>query len=175
MGYWDITLLIIIAIFTVKGYFKGLIWELLRIAGIILAYLFSHNFYIYFAKFLQFLGFSKEMSKIFGYFILFITIFIGIVVLSYFLKKFFKAIKLGWVDTFGGAAFGFLKSVVILSLILSFLISIIPSNSGLYKTVMQSNVSSKIVAINPFIMQMINKIFGEKGNVPFVNRRELTL
>jgi len=44
MNFWDITFLIILAIFTVKGYFKGLIWEVLRIAGLVIAYLFPISF-----------------------------------------------------------------------------------------------------------------------------------
>lgn len=173
MNFWDITFLIIIAIFTVKGYFKGLIWEVLRIAGLVIAYLFSHQFYGYFEKVLLFFGFSPSMSKLFGYFLLFITIFVAIVVISYMLKKFFRVIKMGWVDRLGGAGFGLLKSTVILSLLLNVVISIVPMTSGFYKTMVNSPVSSKIIALNPYIMTIIDKLSGSKKDIPFINPKKV--
>lgn len=175
LNFWDIFLLLIIAVFTIKGYFRGIIWEVLRLAGIILAYLFSHQFYIYFSKVFSFLGFANNISKPFGYFIMFITIFIAIILLSYSLRRFFKAIKLGWIDSFGGALFGFLKSVIIISLTLSFFISIIPVNSGIYRKIVRSDVSSKILSLNPFIMNVINKFSGENIDSPFINKKEKVL
>ncbi|MCA1927285.1 MAG: CvpA family protein [Calditerrivibrio sp.] len=175
MSFWDIFLLLIIAAFTIKGYFRGIIWEVFRIAGITLAYLFSHQFYKYFSKIFVLLGFSDNISKPFGYFIMFIVIFVAIILLSYSMKRFFKAIKLGWIDSFGGALFGFLKSVIIISLILSFVISIIPVNSAIYRKIVRSDVSSRILSLNPFIMNVINKFSGEYIESPFINRKEKIL
>jgi membrane protein required for colicin V production len=113
------------------------------------------------------------MSKLFGYFLLFITIFVAIVVISYMLKKFFRVIKMGWVDRLGGAGFGLLKSTVILSLLLNVVISIVPMTSGFYKTMVNSPVSSKIIALNPYIMTIIDKLSGNKKDIPFINPKKV--
>ncbi|MCX8084880.1 MAG: CvpA family protein [Calditerrivibrio sp.] len=163
---WDIFFLLIIAVFTIKGYLRGLIWEILRILGIIIAYLFSHQINPVSQKILIFFGFSEHMAKVFGFVLTFIIIFIVIIFISYILKKFFKAIKIGWIDSLGGAFFGFLKSVVIMSVLLSFLVSITP-RSEFSKQLMLSPISSKIISINPYIYDIINKISGNRFSNPF--------
>lgn len=169
---WDTFFLVILLVFTIKGYLRGLIWEIFRILGIIFAYLFSHQINPFSMKVLEFFGFSPSMAKLFGFVFTFLIIFVVVIAASYLTKKFFRAIKLGWIDKGGGAFFGFLKSAVIMSILLSFVVSITP-NSSFSKHLLNSPVSSKIIAMNPYIYEMLNKISGNRFSNPFQTNKKI--
>lgn len=169
---WDIFFLIILIVFTIKGYLRGLIWEVYRILGIIFAYLFSHQINPISKNILIFFGFSESMAKLFGFVLTFIIVFTVVIAASYITKKFFRAIKLGWVDKTGGAFFGFLKSAVIMSILLSFVVSMTP-NSSFSKQLLLSPVSSKIISMNPYIYDLLNRISGNNYKNPFVSNKKI--
>ncbi|MGC8768685.1 CvpA family protein [Calditerrivibrio sp.] len=164
---WDTFFLIILLVFTIKGFLRGLIWEIFRILGIILSYLFSFQINPFSMKVLEFFGFSPAMAKLFGFVLTFLIIFVLVITASYLTKKFFRAIKLGWIDKTGGALFGLLKSAVIMSILLSFVVSISPSSS-FTRQLLSSPVSSRIIAMNPYIYEMLNKITGKSFSNPFL-------
>jgi len=169
---WDIFFVIILIIFTIKGYLRGLIWEIFRILGIVFAYLFAHQINPISMKILEFFGFTHPMAKLFGFVLTFLIIFVIVISASYMTKKFFRAIKLGWIDKAGGAFFGFLKASVIMSLLLSFVVSITP-NSSFSRLLQNSYISSKIIAMNPYIYGVLNRITGSKSSNPFITKEKI--
>jgi hypothetical protein len=60
-----------------------------------------------------------------------------------------------------------LKSAVIMSILLSFVVSISPSSS-FTRQLLSSPVSSRIIAMNPYIYEMLNKITGKSFSNPFL-------
>ncbi|MGA1862232.1 CvpA family protein [Deferribacter thermophilus] len=169
MGIIDIILLIIIGVFAIKGLIKGLIVEVFGILGLILGYLLAYQYYQFTAKIVAYLGFNKSVTEAVAFVITFIIIYTLIIIISIILKKFFKKIQLGWADRLGGFLFGFLKSSIILALILSFLVKTLPPSFKFTHDLKRSTVSKNLLKITPYVFDILNKLPKEKKNNPFKN------
>lgn len=120
MNTLDFYLIIPIAIGFVFGLFKGLIKELTSLAAIVLGIYgaklmapFAYNILIHtFAV-------SPKTAKPLAYFILFVLIAIGMLLLAKMLNKFFESMSLGGLNKLLGGIFGGLKWALIISVLLN--------------------------------------------------------
>ena len=167
MGITDIVILIIIGVFGIKGLFKGLISEVFGILGLILGYLLAFQYYNLGAKFLNYFGVSKNIADKAGFVVAFLAVYVVIIIIGFLLKKFFKKIKLGWLDKTGGFFFGALKAAVIISVVLSFIIATMPPKAQFRKDLKKSAVTRYILALTPYVFDILNKIPKDKKINPF--------
>ena len=121
MNYLDIILIIPLAYGLVQGLRKGLVKE---IAGL-LAILFG----IYLASYwelpvsqalVDLTGWTLNLCTPLAYAVVFIAVSLSITLLSYMLTKIIGAIMLGWLNRLLGGAFGIIKMLLLLSVILNF-------------------------------------------------------
>jgi membrane protein required for colicin V production len=121
MNYLDIILIIPLAYGLVQGLRKGLVKE---IAGL-LAILFG----IYLARYwalpvsqalVDLTGWTLNLCTPLAYAVVFIAVSLSITLLSYMLTKIIGAIMLGWLNRLLGGAFGIIKMLLLLSVILNF-------------------------------------------------------
>lgn len=168
MGITDIVILIVIGVFGVKGLFKGLISEIFGMLGLVLGYVLSYQFYPYAAQIVEFFGLKKDISDKIGFVLMFLVIYIIVLVVGIVLKKFFKAIQLGWADRSGGFFFGAIKASVILSVVLTITLTIIPANAKMHKDLKRSMISSYLLGITPMVFDMLNKLPSIEKDNPFV-------
>ncbi|GBD94526.1 colicin V production protein [bacterium BMS3Abin05] len=128
MNIFDIAILVILLIFTLRGIFKGLIGEVTGFIAIILALIFAVRWMSAGTAFiLSILNLSTVFAVMISFVLIFVTVFWGTIMLGRTLRKILKISMLGWLDHLGGAAFGLLKGAVIASLLV-ILLGFIPLN-----------------------------------------------
>lgn len=119
MNLLDFLILLPIAFFCYRGFVNGIIKEVLSIVGIIVGVFLTFQYMDPVGEAIS--PFFKEGAS-FVPFISAIIIFIGTLVVvhlvAYLSKKFLETIKLNFANRLAGAAFGFLKSGIVISALL---------------------------------------------------------
>ena len=151
MNLLDILLAIPLVYCIWKGYRRGLIFELSSLAGIVLGCYLALKLARLVADLLSLEGDAAVL-------IAFFIIFVAVVVLSFFLGKciegLVKLVKAGVVNNLAGAAFGMLKCVCILSVLLYY-VSVIDKHEVLLK----ESVKQESLLYSP-IEKTGNKLIG---------------
>lgn len=121
MNLLDIFIAIPLIFFIYKGWKRGLIFELAMLCGIIIGGWAATHLSQGVANLLNLEG---ESALLIAFFI----IFVGVIFLAFFLSKaiegIIKIVKVGKVNNILGAAFGMLKCLCIISILLNFIILI---------------------------------------------------
>jgi uncharacterized membrane protein required for colicin V production len=116
--YWlDTVILLVLGMGAILGALTGLLWQVLRLGGLIVAVYASIFFHDWAANMLQesFLrGADPNIARVLGYVILFVPIYAIFVVATLLLEKFIKAAKLRAVDRLFGAGLGIVQTALIL-------------------------------------------------------------
>ncbi len=119
MNYFDGILIIIIALVTIRGLFRGLITELMTLIALVLGF-FIASFYLSDVTSLllnTFSGLPEFVARILAFIILFLVVNLSIRLLSRLLNQFAKFTFLQPVNKIAGAGFAFTKIVLILSIV----------------------------------------------------------
>ena len=119
MNLLDFLILLPIAYFSYRGFVNGIIKEVLSIVGIILAVFFTFQYMEPVGAVISPLFEAKASFVPFlSGLIIFISTLAAVHFVAYLSKKFLETIKLNFVNRISGAAFGFLKSGIVVSAIL---------------------------------------------------------
>jgi membrane protein required for colicin V production len=122
MNWLDIILALPVLWFTFKGFRNGLIIELASLAALILGIFIALHFSFYAEDYLRE---NFEIAENYLYIISFAITFLIVAVVIYLfgkiIHKLVSIIALGFLNRLAGAVFGFLKAVLVLSVILYFL------------------------------------------------------
>ena len=153
MTYADYIILGVLAFFLIKGLFKGLINQVMSIAGMIAGLILAWKFYPPVSEFGTGAGIPQTVSMT----ISFILIYAAVVFIAKFLgktlHKLAKALFLGWINRLAGAVFGFIEGLLLITILLV-LVSFTPMNKEL----------DKVREVSPVLtmMQQIAAPFSEK-------------
>jgi membrane protein required for colicin V production len=142
MNALDIILAIPMAYLIWKGYRRGLTFEVTSLAGIMLGCWIAVHFSVFVAKIL---GLKGGGAALVAFFITFVAVVVLSLLLGKFIQRVFKVTKLGVADHLVGALIGFLKSLCILGVLLSFLVMIDKHEIILKPTTKESSVFYKPV------------------------------
>lgn len=128
MNFLDIVLICIVGLFLMRGFFRGLVQEVLSLIAIVLAVLLAANYQHLVVPHLE-LYISSEMTvSVLSY----VTIFFGTIIVFWLLAKFIRTVLeislLGWVDRLAGAVFGFIEGVLIGLICLMFIQTFMPKS-----------------------------------------------
>ena len=122
MNYLDIILIIPLAYGLVQGLRKGLVKEIAGLLAIVLGIYLARYWSLPMSQTLvELTGWSLNLCTPLAYALVFIVVSLSITTLSYMLTKIIGAIMLGWLNRLLGAAFGVVKMLLLLSVILNFL------------------------------------------------------
>ncbi|WP_319542934.1 CvpA family protein [uncultured Pseudodesulfovibrio sp.] len=126
MNFLDIILICIIALFLLRGFFRGLIQEVLSLIAVILALYLASNFDHLIAPHLElYIKNSITVSAV-----SYALIFIGTLVVFWLITKLIRSVLelslLGWVDRTAGGVFGLIEGVLICLVGLMFLQTFAP-------------------------------------------------
>lgn len=128
MNFLDIILICIVALFLLRGFFRGLVQEVLSLVAVILAVVLASNFDHLLHPHLVLYIDSEMTVGIISYAI----IFVGTLILFWLLAKLIRTMLeislLGWVDRTAGGAFGLLEGVLIALVGLMFLQTFAPES-----------------------------------------------
>ncbi|MEO0232115.1 MAG: CvpA family protein [candidate division WOR-3 bacterium] len=142
----DFVFLILIIFFLFKGFAKGFVLQIASLAGIIFGVFLSYKYGLFFSHYFYF-------PRVFSYVITFLLIYLLFFLTGIILKKFFKSIKLFWLDKILGGAFGFLKAVFLI-----FLFIFVLKEIGIDLT-KKSKIAKEIYKIEKIIKKYSSKNF----------------
>ena len=121
MNYLDIILIIPLAYGLVQGLRKGLVKEIAGLLAVVLGIYLARYWSLPASQALgELTGWATNICTPLAYALVFIVVSLSISALSYMLSKIIGAIMLGWLNRLLGAAFGIIKMLLLLSVILNF-------------------------------------------------------
>ncbi|MGD9898221.1 MAG: CvpA family protein [Calditrichaceae bacterium] len=140
MNYLDITIIIIIAIFTIRGLFRGLITELMTLVALILGFFIAVYYLQPVAQFLveSFPSLPEFAARIIGFIVLFFAVNLIVRLLSKLLNSFASLTFLQPFNKIAGGIFGFVKTVLVLSILL-IMIDFLPGSDTLLNAIGKEN------------------------------------
>jgi membrane protein required for colicin V production len=136
MNSLDIGILSVAAIFFIRGIFRGFVYELITVIGLILGYIISITYLSLLAGFILtfFPSIPQSIVNIVSFFILFVGTNLILRLVANLLTKTLKIAMLGWLNRLLGGCTGMLKSLIIMS-IMVFVINLIPFSSSLLEKI----------------------------------------
>ena len=158
MNFIDICILVVLGIFGVKGFIRGIVIEIFTLVGMVVAYVIAIREMSFFSNLLV----TKfHLPDILASSIAFFILFIGIVFLFRWiagaLKLFARWTFIGWLDSLGGVLFGLFKGALIASLVI-LLISLLPLSSEIQRQQKESFLFQPIRSVAPFVFNTIKKV-----------------
>ena len=124
----DILFSIILLLFTINGFRKGLIKEITRLIGLFLSCIIASRYHIELIPFIEEYFINEKVIYIIAFLIIFFIAFIVINILSSLIQKFFEIIYLGWLNKLLGSLLGFIKGLLVISIII-FCMDVLPEET----------------------------------------------
>jgi len=118
MHWLDIILLIALVVPTFIGLRQGLIKAVLSLVGLIVGVILAGAFYQQVAKIFGFID-NPDIANIVAYVLILVVVLVIAAVAAKLLKAFIKIVMLGWVNSAGGAVFGFIMGMIFLGAIIA--------------------------------------------------------
>lgn len=131
MNHLDIFFLVLIGISVLYSLIRGLVREIFSFLAVICGFLGASYGYVFVAKWLESLLDSEFLALILGFLILLIAIAMLVGLLGRLLSGLVKKVRLTWADRTAGAAFGFLKAVLLIAILCLVLTAFLPAKSRL--------------------------------------------
>jgi membrane protein required for colicin V production len=161
MNSLDLGILIIASIFFVRGVFRGFVFELVTVVGLILGYIISITYLSLLSGYILtfFPSFPESIVKLVSFFMLFVGTNLLLRFVSNIITKTLKIAMLGWLNRLLGGILGMIKSVIIMS-ILVFVIDMVPFSSYLLEQVevQTSELYPVLNALGPRLYEEIQKL-----------------
>ena len=133
MNSFDILVSIIFGFCLIRGIFRGLVKELSSIIGVMTGYYAAYSYYPYVAKFLSQWVSVVAYSKLIGFLVVFIGVFLIISILGVIIKYLMSIAFLGWVDRISGGIFGLIKGLLIASVLFIVFTTFLSKNASIVK------------------------------------------
>jgi membrane protein required for colicin V production len=131
MNTFDIVVVVVVGGLTLLGLFKGMVKQLVALAGVVAGYMVAMRFYEPASRF--FTSFHPGTAKVISFIAIFVACIICAHIIGGVVGKLFGISGLGFFNRIGGGLVGFLKGCLIVSLVVMVLIAFLPANSGLFK------------------------------------------
>lgn len=136
MTPFDIVVVVIVGYGIIRGLFRGLVKEIASIIGALGGFYLAYSYYRHLGSLLGWLTANESYRMIIGFLVIFCAVLVLVAGLAMIIKYLLKIVYLGWADRIGGLIFGFVKSVLIVSILFLMLTAFLPRGAGL----MQSSV-----------------------------------
>jgi membrane protein required for colicin V production len=158
MNAIDIGICLVLGIFGVKGFIRGIVIEIFTLAGMIVAYVISIREMGFLANIItKNIHIPTVIASTISFLILFIAIVFLFRWLASALKLFARWTFIGWIDSLGGLIFGFFKGALITSLII-LLVSLIPFSPEIDKLQKESFLFKPIRSVAPVVFNIIKQV-----------------
>ncbi len=157
MNYLDIIFIIPLAYGLIQGCRKGLVKEIAGVFAVVLGIYLARYWALPISQTLVDLtGWTLNLCIPLAYALVFVVISLSITILAYMLSKIIGAIMLGWLNRLLGGAFGVIKMLLLLSVILNFVAIVDQSMPIKDKPIVQNSlfytpIENVMNAILPFL------------------------
>ncbi len=133
MNPLDIIIIIIVGYGLIRGIFRGMIKEASSIIGVLAGFYAAYTYYPAVSEALMPWITNVPFLNIISFMILFCGVFMVIAMVGVVIKYFMNVASLGWIDRILGASLGFVKGILIVSVILVALTAFLPKEAKLVK------------------------------------------
>ncbi len=154
MNPFDILVSIIFGFCLIRGIFRGLVKELSSIIGVITGYYAAYSYYPHVAKFLSKWISVVDYSRLIGFLVIFIGVFLIISILGVIIKYLMSIAFLGWTDRISGGIFGLIKGLLIASVLFIVFTTFLSKNASLVK---DSVVAPHLSHFSTQMAKIVNK------------------
>jgi membrane protein required for colicin V production len=134
VNWLDIVVLIIVGYSTFAGLRRGFARAVVGIAATFLGIVFGFSFYGWVAAHVFGGMASREFAKLLGFLIVFGVFLLLGGIFARMLARLFKAIGLGWLDHLLGGAFGFVRGLIVVSVLVTVTLAFRPQSIEESKT-----------------------------------------
>jgi membrane protein required for colicin V production len=134
MNPLDILIIIILAYGLIRGIFRGMIKEISSIIGVLAGFYAAYSYYPLLAKTLDHWITSVVVLNIISFTFIFCFVFFIISLIGVVIKYLMNLASMGWFDRILGLAFGCIKGILIVSVILVALTAFLPKGAPIIKT-----------------------------------------
>jgi membrane protein required for colicin V production len=118
MTWVDVAILALLALTLLAGYFRGFIFEIATILGVIVAFAVARQEYGDVRNLLSQVAGTSSWLTVISYLLVFLVVWGAIIFVARRLRGLVRMFGLGLVDRLGGAAIGFLQGVLVVELLL---------------------------------------------------------
>lgn len=152
MNWVDITLLAVLVLSIVLGLWRGLVYEVLSVAGWVVAFIAAQRYASDMAQILPLEGFSPALKIAAGFILIFVGVAFAAGLLSWLVKKLVASVGLRPVDRVLGAVFGLARGALIL-LAVATVVSMTPlrTDPAWVGSPVASGLSQSLAAIKPVL------------------------
>ena len=165
MNPFDILILVILGYSLTRGLFRGLVKEISSIVGVFGGFYAAYTYYKILAKLLS--GLIQDVSylNILSFLIIFCGVLIVVSVLGVIIKYLLNIAFLGWVDRIGGVIFGFVKGILIVTVLFISLTAFLPKGSAFIKnSVLAPHIS--------WVSEKMAKVVSQEMKQDFMSKLE---
>jgi len=163
MNALDVAFLILIGISVVYSFIKGLVREIFSLLAIVLGFLGASYGYPMLAAWLRRWVENETLAFILGFAILFLAIAFSLTLIGKLLSNFVRSMDLSWADRLGGAAFGLLKAIFVIAVILLVLTAFLPAKSKILReSVIAPNVLAIARGLSWIVPQRLHALYAER-------------
>jgi len=159
MNLLDIVIIGIMGYCLIRGIFRGLIKELSSIVGVLAAFYAAYSYYPLIAYLLRRWITDTGYLNILSFFILFCLIFIAVSMLGVVIKYLLNIAFLGWVDRICGGAFGTIKGILLVSMLVMTLTTFLERGTPLLK---RSLLAPHVMLISENMAKVVPKDMKKK-------------
>lgn len=165
LNYIDYIILVLLVLFLIHGYRKGIIIGLATIAALVLGIYAAVHFSNYLdATLMEHLHPSRKWLTILSFSITFLLVVIAVIIVAKLTEKLVDVVGMGFFNHLGGAALGLVKGVILISILAFIFTSVDPKGKWLTeKSKKDSFFYSRVADVFPKLM----KTFG--GEIKFPN------
>jgi len=158
MNPMDIGIVVVVAVFLVRGFSRGIIKELVSLAGILGGLYLSLMYYKTAATLIENWIPDFSYGKMVGFIMVFAVVLIGAALIGSMVKYLAKAVSLGGLDRMAGALFGALKGILVVTTVLTALVMFAPKNVSWVK---DSQLAPHVFFLSEKILENISKHTGK--------------
>jgi len=163
INYIDIVLLSVVGFFTFKGIYKGLISEVLGLAGLFVGLVIATKYMSNAAQFLdRYIDVPPALSSLLGYLLVFVGIQLLVQVAIHVFENALDIPFVGSLIRLLGGAVGAAKGLLIVSLLV-LLISILPSGESLVPGIRESRTWPVAKKVAPSVFNFVSSLISGKS------------
>lgn len=163
MNFLDILLIIIVAMFLVRGILRGLVKEIVSLASIGLAYFAASRYHDVLLPHLKVYISSETTIRALSYVLIFMGVIVVCWIIAKLIRQFLELALLGWLDRIFGAVFGAAEGVLIGLLVLLLLRSFFPNAQFLQESVISPKADPVIEVLADFTPDTLRDSLKQKG------------
>ncbi len=153
MNPLDMVIIAVLCFCLVRGFFRGLVKELSSIIGVFAGFYAAYTYYRTLAGYMTKWTSGFEHTNIICFLIIFLSVFVTISILGLFLKYILNISFLGWIDRICGTCFGFIKGILVVSVLLLVLTTFLKQNGAF---IQKSVLSPHVMVISETMAQLVS-------------------